>query len=110
VLTVGADAVAWTQAVLMGMGQPWVIAVVLALTTLLLEDLAIAAGVALATQGVISWELSFVAVAGGIAAGDLACTRLAWRRDVSPGCGAAMSASVRPGPTPSSCNGCRVRC
>ncbi len=86
-LTVGADAVAWTQAVLMGMGQPWVIAVVLALTTLLLEDLAIAAGVALATQGVISWELSFVAVAGGIAAGDLglyalglAARRVPWLR------------------------------
>ncbi len=52
--------------------QPWAIALALALTTLLLEDLAIAAGVALAAQGAISWELSFAAVAGGIAAGDLA--------------------------------------
>ena len=43
----------------------------LALTTLLLEDLAIAAGVALGTQGAISWTLSLGAVAGGIAAGDL---------------------------------------
>ena len=43
----------------------------LALTTLLLEDVAIAAGVAIATQGAISWELAFAAVAGGIAAGDL---------------------------------------
>jgi membrane protein DedA with SNARE-associated domain len=83
----GTDAVAWAQAVLMGMGAPWVIAIVLALTTLLLEDLAIAAGVALATQGAISWELSFVAVAGGIAAGDLglyacglAARRVAWLR------------------------------
>ena len=49
----------WFEAVLRGMAEPWVIAVVLALTTLLLEDLAIAAGVALATQGVISWGLSF---------------------------------------------------
>jgi membrane protein DedA with SNARE-associated domain len=70
-LMAGSDAVAWTQAVLSGMGQPWVIALVLALTTLLVEDLAIAAGVALATQGSISWELSFAAVAGGIAIGDL---------------------------------------
>jgi len=36
------------QAVLAGMAEPWVIAVVPALTTLLLEDLAIAAGVAVA--------------------------------------------------------------
>jgi membrane protein DedA with SNARE-associated domain len=70
-LMAGSDAVAWTQAVLSGMGQPWVIALVLALTTLLVEDLAIAAGVALATQGSISWELSFGAVAAGIAIGDL---------------------------------------
>lgn len=54
-----------------GMAQPWVIVVVLALTTLLLEDVAIAAGVVLATQGALSWEWSFVAVAGGIALGDL---------------------------------------
>lgn len=75
------------EAVLAGMAQPWVIAVVLLLTTLLLEDLAIAAGVALATQGAISWPLSFAAVAGGIAAGDLglyalgvAATRVPWLR------------------------------
>jgi len=59
------------RAVLDGMGTPGVIALVLALTTLLLEDLAIAAGVALATQGAISWTLSLGAVGGGIAAGDL---------------------------------------
>jgi membrane protein DedA with SNARE-associated domain len=83
----GTDAVTWVQAVLAGMGQPWVIALVLALTTLLVEDLAIAAGVALATQGAISWELSFVAVAGGIAIGDLglyalglAARRVTWLR------------------------------
>jgi membrane protein DedA with SNARE-associated domain len=64
-----------------------VIALVLALTTLLLEDLAIAAGVALATQGLISWELSLAAVGGGIALGDLGlyamglgATRVPWLR------------------------------
>lgn len=65
------DALMALQAVLAGMAEPWVIALVLALTTLLLEDLAIAAGVALATQGVISWELSLLAVGGGIAIGDI---------------------------------------
>jgi membrane protein DedA with SNARE-associated domain len=77
----------WFEAVLAGMAQPWLIAVALVLTTLLLEDLAIAAGVALATQGAISWPLSFAAVAGGIAAGDLglyamgmAATRVPWLR------------------------------
>ena len=39
---------------LAGMADPWVIAVVLVLTTFLLEDVAIAAGVALAVQGTIS--------------------------------------------------------
>jgi membrane protein DedA with SNARE-associated domain len=58
------------QAALQGMASPAVIALALALTTLLLEDLAIAAGVALATQGLIGWELSLAAVGGGIAAGD----------------------------------------
>jgi membrane protein DedA with SNARE-associated domain len=58
------------QAALSGMATAPVIAIVLALTTLLLEDLAIAAGAALATQGLISWDLAFVAVAGGIAVGD----------------------------------------
>lgn len=78
---------AWFQAALAGMAAPAVIALVLALTTLLLEDLAIAAGVALATQGVISWELSLAAVAGGIALGDLglyamglAARRVPWLR------------------------------
>jgi membrane protein DedA with SNARE-associated domain len=59
------------RALLDGMGSPGAIALVLVLTTLLLEDLAIAAGVALATQGAISWALSFGAVGGGIAAGDV---------------------------------------
>jgi membrane protein DedA with SNARE-associated domain len=76
---------AWFSSVLAGMASPLVIACVLALTTLLLEDLAIAAGVALAAQGAISWELSLFAVAGGIALGDLGlygvgllATRVPW--------------------------------
>lgn len=75
------------QAALAGMAEPWLIAVALALTTLLLEDVAIAAGVALATQGAISWPLSLLAVGGGIALGDLglyalgvAAHRVAWLR------------------------------
>ena len=81
------SALAWLQSALVGMAEPWAIAVALALTTLLLEDLAIAAGVALATQGMISWELSLLAVGGGIAIGDiglyglgLAARRVAWLR------------------------------
>ncbi len=69
-LSAWTDVGAW-RAALDGMAEPGVIALVLALTTLLVEDLAIAAGAALATQGAVSWELAFVAVGGGIAAGDL---------------------------------------
>jgi membrane protein DedA with SNARE-associated domain len=86
-LTVWHASAAWFEAVLQGMAAPGVIAIVLALTTLLLEDLAIAAGVALATQGLIGWGLSLTAVAGGIAAGDiglyglgLTATRVPWLR------------------------------
>lgn len=86
-------AVDWVQQVLAGMGSPAVIALVLALTTLLVEDLAIAAGVALATQGAIGWGLSLAAVGGGIALGDLGlyalglgATRVPWlrRRYIGP--------------------------
>lgn len=70
-LNIWQASVEWLQAALAGAAMPAMIAVALALTTLLLEDLAIAAGVALAAQGAISWELSFAAVAGGIAIGDL---------------------------------------
>ncbi|WP_298826654.1 VTT domain-containing protein [uncultured Piscinibacter sp.] len=59
------------EAALAGMAEPWAVCLALALTTLLLEDLAIAAGVAVAAQGLLAWPLSFAAVAGGIAAGDL---------------------------------------
>lgn len=81
------EIIAAYEAVLAGMADPWLIALALALTTLLLEDLAIAAGVALATQGAISWSVSLVAVGGGIAAGDIglyglgmAATRVPWIR------------------------------
>lgn len=67
----------WSDA-LAGMANPWVIGAVLALTTLLLEDVAIAAGAAVATQGALSWEAAFVAVAGGIALGDLGLYALGW--------------------------------
>lgn len=81
--------------------SPWLIALALAATTLLVEDLAIAFGVALAAQGVISWPLSIAAVGGGIALGDLGlyavglgATRAPvlarWRPDASP-----RSAGVR---------------
>ena len=53
------------------MARPWIVCAVLVLTTFVLEDVAIAAGAAVAVQGSLSWELAFVAVAGGIAAGDL---------------------------------------
>ncbi|MEO6624374.1 MAG: hypothetical protein ABIN37_06040, partial [Burkholderiaceae bacterium] len=62
-------ATAFFDAALSGMATPALIAVALALTTLLVEDVAIAAGVALATQGALSWSLSLVAVGGGIALG-----------------------------------------
>jgi membrane protein DedA with SNARE-associated domain len=53
------------------MAAPSVVFVVLVLTTFLLEDVALAAGAALAANGTISWEFAFAAVAGGIAIGDL---------------------------------------
>ena len=62
----------WFEQALVGMAAPWAIAIALALTTLLLEDVAIAAGVALATQGAISWTASLAAVIAGIAIGDVA--------------------------------------
>jgi membrane protein DedA with SNARE-associated domain len=81
------EASTWVAHVLAGMASPAVIALVLALTTLLLEDLAIAAGVALAAQGAISWGLSLFAVGAGIAVGDLGlyglgllATRVPWLR------------------------------
>lgn len=61
----------WFDAALHGAAQPWVIGLALALTTLLLEDLAIAAAAALAAQGSISWEWAMFSVGAGIAVGDL---------------------------------------
>lgn len=79
--------VAGFDAALAGMAAPWAIVLALALTTLLVEDLAIAAGVAVAAQGSLGWGASFAAVAGGIALGDIAlyalgaaATRHAWAR------------------------------
>ena len=78
---------AWFEAALAGMAEPWIICTALVLTTLLLEDLAIAAGVAVAAQGALSWPLAFIAIAGGIAGGDvglyalgLAARRVGWLR------------------------------
>ncbi len=86
-LSLWSATLAWFDAALAGMATPAVMALALALTTLLLEDLAIAAGVALAAQGLISWELSLAAVAAGIAGGDLGlyaaglgARRLPWLR------------------------------
>lgn len=62
---------AWFDAALHGAAQPWAICLALVLTTFLLEDVAIAAGAVLAVQGLLSWELALLAVAGGIALGDL---------------------------------------
>jgi membrane protein DedA with SNARE-associated domain len=73
------------EAALAGMAAPWIICAALVLTTLLLEDLAIAAGAAVAAQGALTWSMSFAAVAGGIALGDIglyglgvAATRVPW--------------------------------
>lgn len=53
------------------LADPLALALGLALLTLLLEDAAIAAGIALALAGSLSWTVAGGAVAGGIAAGDL---------------------------------------
>lgn len=61
----------WFDATLQGLQHPSLILMVLILITFLLEDVAIAAGVAFATQGSIGWPESIAAVAFGIALGDL---------------------------------------
>ncbi len=65
------EGVAVYDAAVRGAAQPWVICIVLILTTFLLEDLAIAVAAVLAVQGLLSWELAVAAVAAGIALGDL---------------------------------------
>jgi membrane protein DedA with SNARE-associated domain len=62
---------AWFQSALTGMASPGVVFFALVITTFLLEDVAIAAGAALAVEGSLGWGLAFLAVAGGIASGDL---------------------------------------
>ncbi len=59
------------EAGLTGMAEPWIIFVILFLTTFLLEDVALAAGAILASNHTVSWEFSFLAVAVGIGLGDL---------------------------------------
>jgi membrane protein DedA with SNARE-associated domain len=54
-----------------GMTEPWILLPALVLTTFLLEDVAIAAGVALVLNGTLGMVPAFAAVAGGIALGDL---------------------------------------
>ncbi len=51
--------------------RPWAIALGLAGLTLLFEDAAIAAGILLAADGTIGLPLAAIAVAGGIAGGDM---------------------------------------
>jgi membrane protein DedA with SNARE-associated domain len=70
-MTCWPELTAFYSSALSGATTPWAIGLALALTTLLLEDVAIAAGVAVATQGAISWEAALLAVAGGIALGDM---------------------------------------
>jgi membrane protein DedA with SNARE-associated domain len=53
------------------LANPWLIALGLILTSYWLEDVAIAAGVASATQGNLSWAAAFGAVVVGIASGDV---------------------------------------
>lgn len=76
--TLSAWLIPWMHLAEGGTWPVWFIMLALALTTLLLEDVAIAAGVALVTNGNISWELAFIAVAGGIAAGDVGLYGLGW--------------------------------
>lgn len=77
----------WLQTALNGMASPWAIGIALVLTSFLLEDVAIAAAAALATQGVVSWEWAFGWVFSGIAIGDvglymagLSARRIPWLR------------------------------
>ncbi|MFZ6864124.1 DedA family protein [Undibacterium sp. Ji67W] len=58
-------------AALQGMTAPWLICLALLVTTFVVEDVAIAAGVALAAHGSLSWSAAFFSVAIGIAFGDI---------------------------------------
>ena len=70
-LTMPADWLAGLSSVVAFSTEPWLLLPSLVLITFLLEDVAIAAGVALALNGTIGWEAAFAAVAGGIALGDI---------------------------------------
>ncbi|EWY37622.1 hypothetical protein N825_16355 [Skermanella stibiiresistens SB22] len=63
-------AIDWLGFLVLSM-DPWLLVPALVLMTFLLEDVAIAAGVALAIDGTLGWPVAFLAVAGGIALGDL---------------------------------------
>lgn len=86
---ISAGNVVWASQSTAQLGSPmaaaWALALALGLITLLVEDVAIAAGAALATAGLMSWQWAFVGVAGGIAVGDIAlyglgygAHRIAW--------------------------------
>ena len=70
-LTMPADWLGGVSSILAFSTEPWLLLPSLVLITFLLEDVAIAAGVALALNGTVSWEAAFAAVAGGIALGDI---------------------------------------
>ena len=61
----------WLQSRVTEMTSPWVLCVLLAAVTLLVEDVAIAAGVSLAAGSKLSWFTAGAAVGVGIVAGDL---------------------------------------
>jgi membrane protein DedA with SNARE-associated domain len=61
----------WFDGTLQSLHHPGFILLTLILTTFLFEDVAVAGGVAVATQGVVTWPESIAAVALGIALGDL---------------------------------------
>jgi membrane protein DedA with SNARE-associated domain len=69
---------AFFDAALLGAAQPWLICLALVLMSFLLEDVAIAAGAALAVQALLSWELALLAVGGGIVLGDVGLYGLGW--------------------------------
>lgn len=80
--------------------EPWALALALAALTLLVEDAAIAAGVALSGAGMIDFGAALAAVGLGIAVGDLLlygggawAERLSWLRRRLPG--AERLATVR---------------
>ncbi|HYI70029.1 MAG TPA: hypothetical protein VEX87_09810, partial [Skermanella sp.] len=60
-LTMPADWLAGLSSIVAFSTEPWLLLPSLVLITFLLEDVAIAAGVALALNGTVSWEAAFAA-------------------------------------------------